>query len=127
MSAFSCRKHSRSGLRGVLAGLVLTAVCHAPASAQGASGANSGALHFTGGLDVPSVYVFRGFVQESEPKLTLFPYGDLGIALVDSAGGTLKTLSLNVGVWNSLQTGSSGSDGPSGHLHYEEDFYSSVT
>ena len=34
---------------------------------------NPGALTFTGYLDVPSVYVFRGIVQEADPKLTLFP------------------------------------------------------
>ena len=41
---------------------------------------NTGALTFTGGLDVPTKYVFRGIVQEADSKLTLFPYGDLGIA-----------------------------------------------
>ncbi len=39
---------------------------------------NTGALTFTGGLDVPTKYVFRGLVQEADSKLTLFPYGDLG-------------------------------------------------
>ena len=29
--------------------------------------------------------------------------------------------------WHSLQTGSSGSKGPSKRLHYEEDFYGSLT
>lgn len=87
---------------------------------------NPGALTFTGGLDAPSVYVFRGIVQESDPKITLFPYGDLGFALQSGDGG-LKSVGLNLGVWHSLQTGSSGTDGFSGHAHYEEDFYATLS
>lgn len=87
---------------------------------------NSGALTFTGGLDAPTVYVFRGIVQEQEPKLTLFPYGDIGLTLKSDADGARKAW-LNVGVWNSLQTGSSGSEGFSEHLHYEEDFYAGLS
>lgn len=87
---------------------------------------NPGALTFTGGLDVPSVYFFRGIRQEADPALTLWPYGDLGIALYSGEGG-LKSVGVNIGVWNSLQTGSSGTDGPSGGLHYEEDFYGTLS
>jgi hypothetical protein len=83
---------------------------------------NPGALTFTGGLDVPSKYIFRGIVQEADSKLTLFPYGDLGIA-VYSGSGALKSATVNFGVWNALLTGSSGLDGPQNKLHYEEDFY----
>ena len=97
-------------------------ICETRASAQAADNPNLGALHFTGGIDQASVYVFRGFVQEQDPKLTLFPYGDLAIAL-GSGDGFVRSTVVNVGVWNSLNTGSSGTDGPSGHLHYEEEFY----
>jgi hypothetical protein len=105
------------------AGLVL--VLGGTARAQ--SDPNPGALTFTGGLDVlpGSTYVFRGIVQESDPKLTLWPYGDLGIAL-SSGYGSVKSVGINFGVWNSLHTGSAGSDGP-GPMHYEEDFYSTLT
>jgi hypothetical protein len=96
------------------------------ALAQNAGNPNTGALTFTGGLDVPSVYVFRGIVQEREPKLTLWPYGDLGIALFSGDGG-LKSVGVNIGVWNSLQTGSTGLDGPSRRLHYWEDFYAALS
>ena len=67
-------------------------------------------MTFTGGLDVPTKYVFRGLVQEADSKLTLFPYGDLGIAFF-SGEGAIKTASVNFGVWNALLTGSSGLDG----------------
>lgn len=92
------------------------------ARAQATTDPNSGALHFTGGIDQASVYVFRGFVQEQDPKLTLFPYGDLAIELT-SGDGLVRSTIVNTGVWNSLNTGSSGTNGPSGHAHYEEDFY----
>jgi hypothetical protein len=96
------------------------------AGAQTAGDPNPGRLTFTGGLDVPSVYVFRGIVQELDSELTLFPYGDLGLALFSGDGG-VKSVGVNVGVWNSLNTGSSGLDGLSDRLHYEEDFYATLS
>ncbi len=38
----------------------------------------------------------------------------------------MKSVGVNIGTWHSLQTGSSGSDGPSGRIHYEEDFYATL-
>lgn len=113
------------GVRALLAtGVVSTTVC-ASAMAQVVD-PNPGALTFTGGLDVPSVHVFRGIVQERDPKLTLWPYGDIGLALYAGDGG-LKRVGVTFGVWNSLQTGSSGLDGPSRRLHYWEDFYAALS
>lgn len=104
-------------------GAVLSICGSAPALAQAASSdPNPGALTFTGVLDVPSVSVFRGILQEADPKLTLWPAADVGLALFSGAGG-LKSVGVNFGVWHSLQTGSSGTDGPSDRLHYEEDFH----
>ena len=91
------------------------------------SSPNAGAIKSTGNMDVlaKSPYIFRGIVQESKPKLTMWPAGDIGIALY-SGTGALKSASVNFGVWNSLQTGSSGLDGASKKLHYEEDFYAAM-
>ena len=88
---------------------------------------NPGALTATINMDVlaGTPYIFRGIVQESNPKLTLWPAGDIGIA-VYSGKGSLKSASVNFGVWNSLQTGSSGLDGANNKLHYEEDFYAAL-
>jgi hypothetical protein len=88
---------------------------------------NPGSLTFTGNLDVlaGTPYIFRGIVQEADPKLTLWPSGDLGIAVYSGTGG-LKSASINFGVWNSLQTGSSGLDNDVNKLHYEEDFYAAL-
>jgi hypothetical protein len=77
---------------------------------------NPGAITLTTGIDFPSVYFFRGIRQEAEPKLTTFAFGDVGIALGPRA-------TVNFGVWNSLHTGSSGTDTTDKKSHYEEDFY----
>lgn len=88
---------------------------------------NPGALSVTAGLDVPTLYFFRGIRQEVDQKLTLWPFGDLGIVFFSDGGGPVKSAGVNVGVWNSLHTGSSGSDGPADKLHYEQDFYTTLT
>jgi hypothetical protein len=108
----------------IVAAAVVLLGLPAPAAAQ--PDPNPGALTFTGGVDVPSVYVFRGIVKEDRPELTIAPFGDLGIAL-GSGDGTLKSVRVNVGTWHSLQTGSSGSGGPSEKIHAEEDFYASLS
>ena len=122
MTKMDIRVSTRAGLAGV----ALAFMSFMPTGTAFAQSAppdpNSGALTFTSGLDVPTKYVFRGIVQEADSKLTLFPYGDLGISLFSGEGG-VKSATVNFGVWNSLMTGSSGTSGTSDKLHYEEDFY----
>jgi hypothetical protein len=131
MTELSIRVSER-GTRLALAGALLmflmsgAAAAQTPAPAAAPPDPNTGALTFTGGLDVPTKYVFRGIVQEADSKLTLFPYGDLGISFY-SGEGAIKSASVNFGVWNALMTGSSGLDGDTDKLHYEEDFYSTLT
>jgi hypothetical protein len=131
MSRFTLRVFERrvrlgkSALAAALALLLPGAAAAQTPAAASPPDPNPGALTFTGGLDVPSKYIFRGIVQEADSKLTLFPYGDLGIALYSGEGG-LKSASVNFGVWNALLTGSSGLDGDTEKLHYEEDFYATL-
>ncbi len=113
----------------VLLFFVLVSVCTVkPAAAQAAPASpNAGAIKLTVGLDFPSIYYFRGIRQEIDPKLTLWPYGDVGITL-KSADSGLKSVAVNFGVWNSLHTGTSGSGKVKNFpMHYEEDFYSTLT
>jgi hypothetical protein len=105
-----------------VAGL-LTAFAPASASAQG-DDPNPGAITLTTGIDFPTVYFFRGIRQEADPKFTTFAFGDVGIALYSGDSG--RSASVNFGVWNSLHTGSSGSDSDKS-IHYEEDFYASLS
>ena len=114
------------GARVALAGAMMVLLVSGPVLAQAAtSDPNLGALTFTGGLDAPTLYFFRGIRQEVKPSITLWPYGDIGLALYSGNGG-MKSVGVNVGVWNSLQTGSSGSKGPTARLHYQEDFYTTL-
>jgi hypothetical protein len=119
---------SRAGLAAAALVSLMTATANAQTAtpAPAAADPNPGALTYTAAFDVPTKYVFRGIVQEADSKLTMFPAGDIGIAFYTGEGG-IKSAAVNFGVWNSLMTGSSGLDGISGKLHYEEDFYSTLT
>jgi hypothetical protein len=79
----------------------------------------------TAGIDVPSLYYFRGFRQEVSPKLTMWPWADVGVPILVDGEGSVKSASLNIGMWNSLHTGSSGTDGGPGLL-YETDIYATI-
>lgn len=72
------------------------------------------------GADMPFLtgYVFRGIVQEFDPKFTVQPFVDFGIAVSD-------TTTVNVGTWNSFHTGSN-KDALDGAF-YESDLYASAT
>lgn len=110
------RTWSRGGLVMLVAAGIVTAL---PADARAQ---NDGNISFSSGLDVlpGSTYIWRGLSQESDPKFTAWPWWEGGISLSDN-------VDVAFGGWHSLHTGSSGSDGPSGKIHYEEDFYAGVS
>jgi hypothetical protein len=104
--------------------MVLVAFLATPASAQNPPDPNPGNLTFTGSFDFLNTYMFRG-IRQDDTKVIMWPAADLGMAVFSGDGG-LKSVGFNVGSWNSLHTGSAGSDGPSGKLWYEGDFYATV-
>jgi hypothetical protein len=104
--------------------LVGAAAIASPAWAQGSADPNPGALTLTGAFDFSNAYFFRGIPQD-DTGVIMWPAGDLSFALHSGDSG-LKSIAVNVGTWNSLHTGSAGSDGPSGKLWYESDFYAGV-
>ena len=127
MTEFSIRGSGR-GIRVALASALSLLLMSAAAAAQAPAGSpdpNTGAFTFMGALDLPTKYVFRGIVQEADSELTLFPVGDAGFSLYSGEGG-IKGATVNFGVWNAQLTGSSGLDGPTGKLHYEQDFYATL-
>jgi hypothetical protein len=71
-------------------------------------------VKITGGVDFPSLYVFRGIRQEADPQLTVQPF--VNVAFIAS-----PTVTVNAGSWNSFHSGSTNDalDDP----YYESDFY----
>ena len=111
--------------------LALTAACtlvlaSTTAWAQDAAPAdpNPGAVTITGSLDFLNQYMFRG-IQQNNTGFATWPAFDLGIAAYSGDGG-LKSVGVNFGTWNSLHSGNTGSDGPSGKMWYESDFYATL-
>lgn len=107
-------------LRLALSGVVLF-------SLTGSAAAQSKPVTFVGSIDFPTVYFFRGIRQEADPKFTTFLAGDVGFSLLTDGTGGVKTAGINVGTWNALLTGSSGSDGIRDGAFYESDFYAGLT
>jgi hypothetical protein len=97
----------------------------APPPAAQAEDANAGRLSFTGGVDVLSSYMFRG-IRQDDRGIVAWPAVDVGVVLFQGDGG-ISTIGMNVGLWNSLHSGPTGLDGPTGKMWYESDFYSTVT
>jgi hypothetical protein len=85
---------------------------------------NRGNITLTSSFDFVNAYLFRGLRQD-DTRLIMWPSADAGIRL-HSGTGTVKEAVLHVGSWNSLHTGVLGSQGPSGRLWYESDFYSTL-
>ena len=110
---------------GVAALIVSAALlCATPAAAQDPD-PNTGGITVAGGIDFVNAYHFRGIPQD-ESGVIMWPYGDLGFALFSGDGG-LKSVGVNVGLWNSLHTGAVGRDnGINGKLWYESDFYTTL-
>jgi len=114
----------RSAL-AVVAAVSVMVVISAPAFAQeAAKDPNPGAMTVTGTLDFLNQYMFRG-IRQNSTGIAVWPAIDLGLAAYSGQGG-LKSVGVNFGTWNSLHTGDTGQDGPSGKLWYESDFYAAL-
>ena len=110
-------------------GVVLTSLSlrAAPAFAQASvSGPdpNPGNLSLLRSLDAVSTYMFRG-IRQHATGVALWPAAEVDAAIY-SGKGNLKSVGVNIGTWNSLHTGDTGVDGPTGRLWYESDFYATL-
>lgn len=110
----------RAAARGfgvaALAG-ALAVAAPAPAAAQDAP------VEVSVGVDFPSLYYYRGVRQELDPGLTMWPWVDVGIPIMEG-DGAVKSASLNVGSFNSIHTGSNKDDFDG--AFYESDFYATL-
>jgi hypothetical protein len=123
MSRIRGDRHGLSFLSG-LAFVALTAVPAAAQTPAPSSDPNPGNLTITGSFDAVSTYMFRG-IRQNSTGIALWPVADLGVAVYSGDGG-LKSAGVNIGTWNSLNTGDTGADGPTGKLWYESDFYATL-
>jgi hypothetical protein len=97
----------------------------ASAAAAAPADPNPGAFTLSGSVDFLNQYMFRG-IRQNSTGLVVWPAADLGIAAYSGEGG-LKSVGINLGIWNSLHTGDTGTDGPSTKLWYESDFYTTLS
>jgi hypothetical protein len=111
------------GVPALMALLLILSIA-APVKAQERVDPNPGKVAVTGGFDVRNAYMFRGILQD-DTGIIAWPYADLGLGLHSGDGG-LKSVSLHMGTWNSLNSGLAGSDGRSGKPWYESDVYASL-
>jgi len=92
-----------AGLLGVFA---------APAAAQAPK------VAVTGGVDFSNRYDFRG-IRQNGGEVSIWPFADVGVP-VFNGDGSLKTVTVNVGTWNAVQ-----SEMPDSKW-YESDLYGTV-
>jgi hypothetical protein len=91
-------------------------------------GPNTGNVTFSGGIDVPTAYFFRG-IRQTDGGWIFQPYAELGFKLYEGSE-TFGTLIASVGTWNSLQGGPVGMKSPDAvepKAWYESDFYLRVS
>jgi len=75
----------------------------------------------TAGADFPTLYIFRGIVQENDANFTMQPFVDVGFA-------ASPTVTVNGGSWNSFNSGDMGSGNPLlDGMWLESDIYGSMT
>ena len=103
----------------------LPSTAHAQTSTFTPSPSNNGNIMLSGAFDFANAYFFRGLRQD-DTRLIMWPSADAGIRLFSGRTGAMQGAELHIGTWNSLNTGFSGSQGPSGKAWYESDFYATL-
>ena len=104
-------------MAGLLTGMVAMAV---PAAAQDVA-PDPGPVTVTGGYDFLNQYMFRG-IRQNSTGIAMWPWADVGVAAY-SGDGALKSVGVNVGMWNSVHTDSGGGSA----AWYEADYYGTVS
>jgi hypothetical protein len=127
---------SRTLAPSFAAALLLTGLAM-PAHAQDSSTPappkpNNGGFTITGANDFTNAYMFRGIRQETKGFID-WPYFDLAMALYSNDKGGLKSVTADIGTWNSIHSGVSGAGTDEsglgcacGKSWYESDFYATL-
>lgn len=90
----------------------------APAAAQDPK------VAVTGGLDFTNRYMFRG-IRQNGSGAAIFPFVDVGVPVFSGDGG-LKSVTVNVGTWNSFHTDHFGDLVEDEDKWYESDLYATL-
>ena len=104
--------------------IVAVALVPGAAAAQDAATPNSGRVSLGAGIDFATDYYFRGIIQETDGLITQ-PYLEAGLALREADSG-LQSVSVTVGLWNSLHSAGDSAFAGAPKMWYESDFYASV-
>ena len=119
----SIRRTSRHSLCALIT-LGLVGCITTRAGAQQAPTSSPDVIAVASGFDIVNDYMFRG-VRQNSTGVAMWPFVDLAVTPY-SSDGTFKRLAIDVGFWNSVNTGDTGSGGPTGKAWYESRFYGSV-
>ena len=107
-----------------LIAIAIVGVISTSAAAQEPSASTPGHVAITGSIDFLNAYAFRG-IRQDDTGLTMWPAVNVGLPVYSGDSG-LKRITVNVGSWNSLQSGVAGSDGLSGERWYESDVHAAL-
>lgn len=95
-----------------------------PSLAQQVQPTNDRSVTVAGAIDFRNAYMFRG-IRQDDTGTIMWPAAEIGLRL-HSADHELTSARVIVGSWNSLHSGWTGSDGPSGKRWYESDTYATL-
>ncbi len=76
------------------------------------------------GFDLLNQYLFRG-VRQNSTELVVWPSVDVTLMPL-SRDGALEKVLVDVGFWNSLNRGDTGSGGPTGEVWYESRYHATL-
>ena len=123
MKKSTCKTQSSAVRTILMVGATLLALDTAAAQdSEGAPAQTQAQVESSIGVDMTNQYFFRGIVQENRGAIAqpwidfVFPLGE----------GQNTSWSFNIGTWNSLHDGPTGSGGAGMSMHYELDAYAGI-
>ncbi len=120
-------RRTRVRMATVASALALATLLFSTSVVRAEEEPNKGKISLSAGMDFTTAYFFRGIRQEISGFIGQ-PYAGATLNLYEGEKG-LNSVDANVGIWNSIQTGPTGSSGPNADpkAWYEFDFFGGVT
>ncbi len=114
--------HTR--IKRILVAFGLSLSIAVPGFGQDATDNQPRPIAITAGFDLLNQYVFRG-VRQNSTALVVWPSVDVILTPL-SRDGALEKVMVDVGYWNSLNSGDTGSGGPIGDVWYESRYHATL-